>query len=95
MALGRVVVNVEGDEFDKDENRLGEAGDATVDGANFTPTDETPDEQGKVLSTKGEARPYPQAIQESRQQFMESAERKQLPTELQKAVQFYFDAASK
>lgn len=82
-------------ELGEQENRLGEAGDATVDEANFTPTDETPDEQGKVLSTKGEARPYPQAIQESRQQFMESTERKQLPTELQKAVQFYFDAASK
>ncbi|CEA02361.1 hypothetical protein BN1050_01229 [Metalysinibacillus saudimassiliensis] len=75
--------------------RLGEAGDTNVDGADFTPTEETKEARGNVLSTKGQARHYQQAIQESRQQFMESAERKQLPTELQKAVQFYFDAASK
>lgn len=75
--------------------RLGEAGDTNVDGADFTPTEETQEARGNVLSTKGQARHYQQAIQESRTQFMESAERKQLPTELQKAVQFYFDAASK
>lgn len=75
--------------------RLGEAGDTNVDGADFTPTEETQEARGNVLSTKGQARHYQQAIQESRTQFMESAERKQLPKELQKAVQFYFDAASK
>lgn len=82
-------------ELGEQAQRLGEAGDTNVDGADFTPTEETQEARGNVLSTKGQARHYQQAIQESRTQFMESAERKQLPTELQKAVQFYFDAASK
>lgn len=73
-------------------NRLGTAGDPTVDGGPLGNGENVSEQFGNGPVTKGTIRPYEEVVGTYKDQYVESSERLQLPKDLQTIVQSYFTA---
>lgn len=71
--------------------RVGEANSHTVDGG-VLGKGETGTERGPVPATKGEVRPYAEVIGSYENSYRQSADRLQLPSDLQQMVQNYYSS---
>ena len=71
--------------------RIGQAGDSTVDAGTIN-DGETITEKGPVPTTKGTVHAYGDVIGSYKESYRKSTERLQLPSDLQKKVQSYFTA---
>ena len=72
--------------------RIGGTGDTSTDSGKLSEGEAAGEQTGEVPVTRGTARPYEEVVNEYSDSYIESSDRMQLPSDLQRIVQDYFSS---